>query len=285
MAGVICVSTGAMFVRFAEAHPIVKSAYRLGFASLIIVPIALLTRWREYRELTAKDYLVGVLSGFFLAAHFASWITSIDYTTVASSLVLVNTAPVWVALINMFLGRGRPTGVMLACIAMSVTGAVMVGYGDLAFSGRAVIGDALALVGAIAVSLYIICGGELRKKLGLLSYTALCYGTAAVVMWTAAIGMGLTLTGFSQVTWGSLIGMALVAQILGHGSYNWALGHFNVVVVSIVLLGEPVMGSVLAYFLFNETITSVRFAGCVVLMLSIALLSMSSGKQHVSDIE
>jgi drug/metabolite transporter (DMT)-like permease len=278
MVGVLSVCSAAVFVRLAEAHPIVKSAYRLGIASLIIVPLALLTRWREFRALSAKDYAIGILSGLFLATHFATWITSIDYTTIASSLVLVNTAPVWVALISAALGRGRPTGVMLACIAMSVAGAVMVGYGDLSFSGRAIVGDALALVGAISVSFYIICGSELRKKLGLLAYMALCYGTAAVVMWIAAIGMGLPLTGFSAVTWGSLIGMALIAQILGHGSYNWALGHFSAVVVSIVLLGEPVVGSVLAYFLFDETITSVRFAGCVVLMFSIALLSMNSDK-------
>jgi drug/metabolite transporter (DMT)-like permease len=277
-AGVLCVSTAAVFVRVAEAHPIVKCAYRLGFASLIVVPIALMTHWRDYKTLSRKDFGIGILSGFFLAAHFAAWITSLDYTTVASSLVLVNTSPIWVAIINALSGRGRPTRIMMTCILMSVAGAAMVGYGDLSFSGRAVVGDALAFAGAIAVSFYIFCGGELRKKLGLLPYVAVCYGTAAVVLWIAAIGMGLPLRGFSWTTWGCLVGMAVMAQVLGHSCYNWALGHFSTGTVSVLLLGEPVAGAVFAYFMFSETIRPINLAGCAVLMFSIALLSMNSDK-------
>jgi drug/metabolite transporter (DMT)-like permease len=275
--GVFSVSTGAIFVRLADAHPIVKSAYRLGFASLIIVPLALLLRRREYAALGGRDFVIGALSGFFLALHFGTWITSLDYTTVASSLVLVNTAPIWVAVFNMASGRGRPSRLMSVCIVLSVIGAAMVGYGDLSFSGEALIGDAFALAGAFAVSAYIICWGELRKKLGLLSYVALCYGTAAVVMWTAALAMGLELSGFSRTTWGALLGMAIMAQVIGHGSYNWALGRFSTGTVSIVLLGEPVGGTVLAYFLFREVPAPVKFAGCALLMLSI-VLSSRSGK-------
>jgi drug/metabolite transporter (DMT)-like permease len=280
-AGVLCVCTSAVFVRLAEAHPIVKCAYRLGIASLIIVPPALLMHWRDYTTLTRKDLAVGVLSGFFLALHFAAWITSLDYTTVASSLVLVNTAPVWVALINALAGRGMPTRIMLVCITMSIIGTSMVGYGDITFSGRAVYGDALALAGAVAVSLYIFCGGELRQKLGLLPYVAICYGTAAVVMWIASLSMGLAMRGFSWTTWGSFVGMAVIAQVCGHSCYNWALGRFSTGTVSIVLLGEPVAGSLFAYFMFNETITPINLAGCAVLMFSIALLSAKSDKQRV----
>ena len=270
--GVMGVSSGAIFARMAEAHALVKSAYRLGLASMLLVPYALAFHRREYRALERRDLLLTLLSGFFLAIHFGTWISSLDYTTVASSVVLVNTIPIWVAILGVMRGN-RPTPAMWLCILLSVLGAAVVGYGDLSFSGEALIGDALAVLGAIAAAAYITCGKEVRKKLSVSPYIALCYGTAAVVMWVVVLGLGLEIRGFSAETWQAFWGMALLAQVLGHSSYNWALGYFSAGFVAIMLLGEPIGSTILAYALFDELPSAMTLVGCALLMLSIVVAS------------
>ena len=272
--GVLGVSSGAIFARMADAHALVKSAYRLGLASMLLVPYACFFHRREYAALGRRDFLLTLLSGFFLAVHFGTWISSLDYTTVASSVVLVNTIPIWVALFGVLRGN-RPSGAMWGCILLSVLGAAVVGYGDLSFSGEALIGDALAVAGAIAAAAYITCGKEVRKKLSVSPYIALCYGTAAVVMWVLVLALGLDFTGFSARTWQAFWGMALLAQVFGHSSYNWALGYFSAGFVAIMLLGEPIGSTILAYFLFKELPSAMTLAGCALLMVSIVVAARS----------
>lgn len=275
MIGVMGVSSGAIFARLAGAHPLVKCAYRLGLASLVLIPFAFIFHRHEYKKLTRRDFGLVFTSGFFLALHFATWITSLDYTTVASSVMLVNTIPIWVALINLGLGRSRPTSAMWFCILLSVAGAAIVGYGDLSFKGEALYGDLLALAGAVCVSIYILCGREVRAKLTLMPYIALCYGTAAVLLWCSVFALRLDFRGFTGLTWGAFWGMALLAQVVGHSSYNWALRYFSAGFVSIALLGEPVGSAILAYFLFDEVPGPLKMVGFVLLLVSIVISARS----------
>jgi drug/metabolite transporter (DMT)-like permease len=212
-----------------------------------------------------------VASGLFLALHFATWIASLDYTSIASSVILVDTIPIWVALFNLALGAGSVSRRMWASVLLSVAGAAAVGYGDIAFEGDALKGDALAIAGAVSAAIYIMCGKAVRKKLGLVPYIALCYGSAAVFLWGAVLIGGYRLTGFSGVTWGAFIGSAVMSQILGHSSYNWALGYFSAGFVGIMLLGEPIGSAILAYFLFGEVPTPVKFAGFALLLTAIVM--------------
>jgi drug/metabolite transporter (DMT)-like permease len=276
--GVVCISFGAIFARFAEAPSIVKSAYRVGFSALIVVPYAALFRRHEFRGLSARDFLFPVASGLFLAAHFASWIASLDYTSVASSVMLVDTIPIWIAVFNLALGFAKPTRVTWLCVFLSVAGACVVGYGDMSFDKSALAGDALAVAGAIAAAVYIILGKESRKKFGLVSYITVCYGTAAVVLWAAVFALGYAPAGYTNVTWGAFIGSAVMSQILGHSSYNWALGFFSSGFVGIMLLGEPIGSAVLAYFLFGEVPTPVKFAGFALLLAAIVLAARDENK-------
>jgi drug/metabolite transporter (DMT)-like permease len=160
---------------------------------------------------------------------------------------------------------------MWVSVLLSVTGAAIVGYGDLAFEGDALKGDLLAIAGAVSAALYIMCGKEVRKKLGLVPYIALCYGSAAVFLWGAVLVAGYPLAGFSNITWGAFIGSAVMSQIFGHSSYNWALGYFSAGFVGIMLLGEPVGSAILAYFLFKEVPTPVKFAGFALLLAAIVM--------------
>ena len=269
--GVMCISFGSIFARFADAPSLVKSAYRIGLADVIVVPYALIFHRREYLALSRKEFCLCVASGFFLALHFATWIASLDYTTVASSVILVDTIPIWIALFSVAAGTARMSGKMWASVLLSFTGACIVGYGDISFSGESLKGDALAIAGAVLAAMYIMCGREARKKLGLVPYVALCYGSAAVFLWAAVLVGGYPLTGFTNVTWAAFIGSAVMAQILGHSSYNWALGYFSAGFVGIMLLGEPLGSAILAYFLFDEVPTPVKFAGFALLLCAIVI--------------
>ncbi|MDR0764170.1 MAG: DMT family transporter [Synergistaceae bacterium] len=277
--GVICISFGAIFARYADSPPLVKSAYRVGIAAALVVPFALVFYRHEYLRLSRREIFLNVLSGVFLAAHFASWITSLDYTSVASSVILVNTIPIWTAIFNLVFGVARPGRTMWFSVFLSVIGAAIVGYGDMSFDRSALYGDALAVAGGAAAAAYIICGREVRGKLGLVPYIALCYGTAAAILWAVVLVMGYPVTGFSAVTWGAFAGSALMSQLLGHSSYNWALGHFSSGFVSIMLLGEPIGSAILAYILFREIPTPVKFAGFALLMTAIVMAARDEGKR------
>lgn len=263
------VSSGSIFARLADAHPLVICAYRVGLASCALVPFALFFNRREFRALDPADLLRTFMAGLFLACHFATWITSLSYTTVASSVVLVNTIPIWVVLINFLRGAERPSRNMWFCVAFSFFGASIIGYNDLSFSGEALWGDFLAVAGAVFAAGYILFGKEVRGKLTLMPYVALCYSTAAVLLWCVVLALGLPVVGFSSTTWGAFWGMGLFSQVVGHSSYNWALRYFSAGFVAIMLLGEPIGGALLAYFLFNEVPAPPKFVGFALLLSSI----------------
>ena len=178
--GIVGVSTGSIFARLADAPALVTAAYRLGLASLILIPLAAWKARDELRHLSFRDYKLAILSGFFLALHFATWISSLDYTAIANSVVLVNTIPLWVGVLNPLITKDRIRKTTVFSIIVSVIGAGIIGFGDFATGGDALRGDALAVAGAMCAAVYLLFGRNLRRKLSLLSYVAVCYGSAAV---------------------------------------------------------------------------------------------------------
>jgi len=269
--GVTCISFGSIFARYADAPAIVKSAYRLGISALIVVPYATLFHRREYLAMSRREFGLCAVSGFFLALHFATWIASLDYTSIASSVILVNTIPIWIALFGVITGAARMSRKMWFSVLVSFLGACIVGYKDVSFGETALKGNVLAIAGSWSCAAYILCGREVRKKLSLVPYIALCYGVAAVLLWSAVFAGGYSITGYSNVTWGAFIGSAVMSQILGHSSYNWALGCFSAGFVGIMLLGEPLVSVILAYFLFNEAPTTLKIVGGALLLYSIVI--------------
>lgn len=267
--GAAAVSTGAIFARMAEAPALVIAAYRVGIATLLIAPAALARRRAEIRALGAGDFGRALLAGLFLALHFAVWISSLGYTTVANSTVLVNTIPLWVGLLTPVITGERVSRLTVASIAVSVVGAVIIAFGDLALDPRALWGDFLALAGALCAAVYILLGRGLRRRLSLLAYIFVCYGSAAVILWAMALAAGMPLSGFSAGTYGAFIGMAVVSQIVGHSSYNWALRWFSAGMVAVSLLAEPIGATILAYLLFGETLTGPKFVGCAIILAGI----------------
>jgi len=276
--GTMAVSTGAIFARLADAPSLVIAAYRVGIASLILAPI---TWWKardEIGTLSKRDLKLAVLSGFFLALHFATWISSLDYTSVANSVVLVNTNPLWVGLLTPLIAKEKVKRAALISIVISVIGGAIIGYGDFATGGKALLGDGLALAGSLCAAVYLLLGRNLRRKLSLLPYIFICYGSAAVILWVIVLSLGLPISGFSTGTVAAFWGMALIAQIIGHSTYNWALKWLSAGLIAVSLLGEPIGSTILAYILFDEGLTVYKFVGGGVILSAIYIAALSESR-------
>jgi drug/metabolite transporter (DMT)-like permease len=277
---VLAISTGSILARFAAAQPLVIAAYRVGLAALLVAPLAAWRAWPELRRLSAGQAKLAIVSGFFLALHFATWISSLSYTSVANSVVLVNTIPIWVAVLTPLLTRDRVTGRTWSSIALSVLGGVLVGLGDWSLGRDALIGDALALAGAGAASAYLLLGRRLRAQLSLLAYVLVCYGSAALLLWSVVLAGRLPVSGFSLGTWGALLGMAVISQHLGHSGYNYALKFFSASAVAVILLGEPLLATLWAYLLLAEQLSWSKACGGVCILAGIYLAACRSGTDH-----
>lgn len=271
--GIVAVSFASIFIRLAEAPSLVIAASRLTIASLILAPVALVRGREDLRVLTRGDLQLALLSGLFLGLHFATWISSLEYTSVASSVVFVSTSPMFVGLASHFLLKERVSRPMFAGIAVSVLGGMIVGYGDFGLGASELFGDFLALAGAVAVSGYLLVGRRLRPHLSLLSYIFMVYTTAAVFLIVLCLAMGHSFSGYPQQTYLMFVLLAAVPQIIGHSSYNWALKYLPATFVGVGTLGEPVGSSILAYFILRETPTLVKIGGGVLILAGIYVSS------------
>ena len=276
--GTMAVSTGAIFARLADAPSLVIAAYRVGIASLILAPITWCKARDEMVTLSKRDLKLAVLSGFFLALHFATWISSLEYTSVANSVVLVNTNPLWVGLLTPLIAKEKVKRAALISIVISVIGGAIIGYGDFATGGKALLGDGLALAGSLCAAVYLLLGRNLRRKLSLLPYIFICYGSAAVILWVIVLSLGLPISGFSTGTVAAFWGMALIAQIIGHSTYNWALKWLSAGLIAVSLLGEPIGSTILAYFLFDEGLTVYKIVGGGIILSAIYIAASSESR-------
>jgi drug/metabolite transporter (DMT)-like permease len=267
--GIAAVSTGAIFARLADAHPVVIAAYRTGLATLIIAPVAWWKARDEIINLSGKDLTLAGLSGLFLALHFVFWISSLGYTSIANSVVLVNTNPLWVGLFTFFMTGERLKTSSLAGIIIGVAGGAVIGADDFAAGGEALFGDFLALSGGICAAFYLLLGRNLRKRLSLIAYITVCYGSSAVLLWFGVSVYGLQVAGYDSGTMASFLGIALISQLTGHTCFNWALKWFSPGLVAVSLLGEPVGSSILAYIIFGEKFTMLKLAGGLLVLAAI----------------
>jgi drug/metabolite transporter (DMT)-like permease len=288
--GILVVSTSSIFIRFAqrEAASIVIAAYRLALAALILLPIV----WFGYRAelLRLRRGQVGlvVLSGVFLAFHFATWITSLEYTTVASSVVLVSTTPLWVALLSPLVLRERPSRMVALGMVVALAGGTLVGLsescqvgaGGLAcppaaefFQGGASLGNLLALAGALCGAAYLLVGRFLRPTMSLVVYIFTVYGTAALALVGMALVSGKPLTGFSPPIYLFFLLLAAGPQLLGHTSFNYGLRYLSAAYVSVALLGEPIGSTILALIILKEIPSPLEIVGGVIILVGIYLAS------------
>jgi drug/metabolite transporter (DMT)-like permease len=250
---VLFVSFGAILVRLASAPPLAVSFYRVALASLLLLPFAAPQARRSWPALDGRRRLLLAASGLALALHFATWIASLSYTTVASSVLLVNTAPLFaIAFSRLFLSE-RPTATVLAALPVALFGAALIAYGDWTGLPGSLLGNGLAVAGAVTVALYQVIGRGLRDALPLNAYILGVWGVAALALAALATAFGVPLGGFHGRTWLVFLALAVVPTIGGHGLVNKSLRSLPAPTVGLFLLGEPVIASLLAWILFHET--------------------------------
>jgi len=267
--GVAAFSLAAILIRLAEAPPLVVAAYRLGIASVAIVPIAILKAGGELRALPRKDVTLSLLSGLLLALHFSLWITSLSYTSVASSVVLVTTTPLFVGVASHFLLKEKASRRMVLGILLATGGGVTIAGGDLQIAGRAAFGDVLALMGAVMSSGYYLIGRVLRKKLSMLSYVALNYPSAALLLTILSLVARQGFLGYPPRTYLFLLLLALVPQLIGYSCINWALGHLSATFVTVAILGEPIGATILAALILHELPNLTEILGAALILIGI----------------
>ncbi|MCW4049582.1 MAG: DMT family transporter [Candidatus Bathyarchaeota archaeon] len=264
---IVAVSTASILIRWTVAPPIIIAAYRMVLSTLILSPFFLANEGIEKLRGVGTRTLLGLMGvGIVLAVHFASWITSLSLTSVASSVIFVHIDPVFVAVISHFMLKERINSRVLAGIVTALLGATIIAIGDAGLGEMNLYGDALALVGGVMLGIYILGGRFFRKNLDLTTYVTPVYATAALFLVVSAIVMGEPFTGYSLRDYGLFLAIAVVPMIFGHTVYNWALKYIEAPIVSISLLGEPVGASILAILFLDEVPTSsVLFGGIVTL--------------------
>jgi drug/metabolite transporter (DMT)-like permease len=270
---VLAISTSAILVRWSDAPNVVKALYRVSFTVGALTPLAV--RRGEWRRgsIGRRDGLVAVAAGVLLAVHFVAWFESLDHTSVAASVTLVQAQPVFVVAGAWLLLGERVTRRGLVGIGVALVGMAWLSVGPALAGSTALAGttygNALALLGAVAAAGYVLAGRSLRRRLAVLPYVTVVYTACAAVLLVVALARGTALLAYPPHEWALFVAMALGPGVLGHTVVNWALGHVESHVVSVSLLGEPVGSTALAVLLLSEVPTAGTLVGGAVVLAGI----------------
>ena len=270
---ILAISTGAILVRLSDAPSAVAAFYRVLFTTLPLLPVAVWRYRSAFRRLDGRDLLGATLAGLALAVHFAAWFESLEWTSVAASVTLVQSQPLFVAVGAWLLLRERLTRRMVAGILVAVAGMATMSMGDLLggvlVGPDPVLGNPLALVGAVMAAGYVLAGRSLRQRVALVPYVVIVYGVCTVCLLGIAVLQGGPLLDYPAREWLIFAGLAVGPGLLGHTVINWALAHLESSVVSVSLLGEPVGATILAFVFLAEAPTAFTVLGGVVVLAGI----------------
>ncbi len=267
--GVISVSFAAIFIRLADAPPLIIASYRLLIASLVLWPLTLKYSGNELRHLTFRDVGLALISGVFLALHFGMWITSLSYTSVATSVILVTSSPLFVAIASYVFFKEKISWKIIVGIITCFIGTAFICYGNWNIGTDSFLGGILALMGALAVSGHLLIGRKLRQTMSILVYGSVTCSSAGLLLLFASLIWGYPLFGYTGNTYLMMILLALVPQLLGHLSLNWALRFVSATLVTIAVLGEPVGANILAFLILGETPKLFEILGSIFILAGI----------------
>jgi len=269
---VVAVSWAAIFIKLTGAPPLATAFYRMSFATLFILPLALRKALPEIIKIKGKILIVSLFSGIFLGLHFATWITSLDYTSISNSVVLVTTQPIFVAILSHLLLKEKINLTILSAILLALSGSFIISGGDFRVGKANFFGDVLALIGAIMAAAYLMCGRVVRQKLSLFSYIFMVYFISALVLGILCIIWRTPLYPYPPRTFLWFILLGLIPTVIGHTLYNWALKYIKAYLVGITILGEPVGATILAYLIFKQIPPTLTYLGAVAIFTGIFLV-------------
>lgn len=283
--GICVIATSSILIRYVQALLIPSlsiAAIRLGISAVVLSGLVAV-RW----HLTPAGYTwshvrLAMLSGVCLAIHFAAWIHSLEYTTVASSAALVATTPLWVGIAAMLIYKERLNRWRITGMALTVVGSIGIALGDQQHSlaSHPLLGNSLALIGAISGSVYFLIGRGVRHHIPLLHYIWMSYGSAAITLCVASLAFGFSVLPTDPNAWLFLGALALGPQLIGHTSINYAMRHLSALLVTIAMLGEPVGSAILAFVFFAERIETMQLVGLFGLLVGIAITAYGETREE-----
>ena len=281
--GVMSVSLASIFIRLADAPPLTVAAYRMCIAAVVVGVTAAVAGRGGFAAVRRSDLPLLAGSGVFLAAHFALWITSLSHTSVASSVLLVTTTPVFVAVGAHFASPDKVGRLTALAVAVSMAGGLIIASGDWAEGERRLLGDGLALGGAVAVAGYLLVGRRARGHIPTLPYVTIVYAVAAVVLLAAAVGSGAPMLGLPVESYFWMAMAALLPQAVGHSLLNWALGYWDAVKVTLAVRAEPVLATLLAIPVLGEIPPWTALPGGALLLLGV-YIAVRSGETRRANV-
>jgi len=269
--GVIGVSFSAIFVKYATVPSMVLALYRMGFAAILLLPVVTVKFRDELKQLKRSDWLLCMLSGFFLACHFSAYFESLKHTSVASSTVLVDMEVFFVALVTVFLFHERISKAAVTGILLTFAGSIVLALTDSSEGSNIVYGDALAILGAVFVSVYTLIGRHQRTRMTTTVYTFLVYASASVTLLVFCLVSGNQIAAAEPVNyiWGLLL--TLCCTFFGHSVFSWSLKYVPAAFVSTAKLGEPVFATIMSVFLFGEMPKPMQVAGGLIILGGLCL--------------
>ncbi|PWW05235.1 drug/metabolite transporter (DMT)-like permease [Paenibacillus cellulosilyticus] len=276
--GIIAISFSSIFVRWSSADVAVIAMYRLYLTNLLMLPLV----WRyrhEWMRLQLRQWGLLIASGVMLALHFLLWMASLRLTTVASSTVILTLEPVFVMLASYVLFRTRVNRMMLIGIGIAMVGSIIIGSGDFALSGDALVGDLLSMLGALAVAIHMMLGKHLRKDMSAFVYNFSVFALAATSLAVYNLVRGIPFFGYEAKEWGVFLLLAIVPTLFGHYLFNWLLKFMNTAAVSMSVLGEPVIASVLAWMLLGEALTIYQLGAGMLILFGVWLFIRHGDKE------
>ena len=292
---IVSVSFAAIFIvtleKTFQTNPLTISFYRLFFTTLLICPYVILNKkiHIEIKQLSSRQLILLIGIGLILAAHFALWITSLQMTSVASSVILVTAHPILVAPLALFFLKEKLRPIHIFGILLSVTGVIFLVYGNYGWSFSSIDtlpGNILAMLGGVAAGLYILGGRSFRKTTSLATYVFIVYSFGSIALFFICIGFSAPLIEISIDELGIIFGMAIIAGIFGHTMYNWSLKHVRASLASVVLLGEPIGSTILAFILpwIHQVPSYFTIIGGGIILIGIYLTSRKTYNEDFSNV-
>jgi len=271
VAALIAVAHAAIFVRMADADPLVTAAYRMLIASAVLLPLAAVTARQEIRRLDKREWRLIGWAAVFLALHFATWIASLDFTSIANSVVLVTLTPVWLAVWAVVALRQPPGRRTWLAVGLALAGSAVMGSGSARLGLETLFGDGLALAGGILFVGFLLLAEAARRTIGIVAFVTLVYSGAAILLWAAVFALGRPVAGLSLETYLAFIGLGLVSQIIGHTGFNWAVRAISPMVLALLFLTEPLLSTALGWFYFGEGFARETAVGGVLILAAVYL--------------
>ncbi|WP_040948767.1 DMT family transporter [Gorillibacterium massiliense] len=281
LVGIIAISFSSIFIRWSAAPISVIAMYRLYLTNLIMLPF-LIKFWPEIKAIPLRNWLLLLVTGAALGVHFLFWMSSLRYTSVASSTAILSLEPVLVLLGSILAFRQRNHPLVVVGMIVAVIGTALIGWGDFGLSARYLQGDVLSLLGTAAVAVHMLLGQKLRATMSAYVYSFFSFFMAANVLALYNLILGYSFGGYSAREWGIFALLAIIPTLIGHYLFNWLLKYMKASSVSMSILGEPVGSTILAYFMLKESVPIITGVAALLLLLGVWLFMKGGEREKIN---